>query len=572
MHPWRVLGIAPTDDSRAIKQAYARALKNTRPDSDPEGYQRLRECYEWALGWAEQCSQTLQYPTEPADSTDSAARPPGLKGEDNQTVDPNADPIAEPGLSPEHRPAEASDFGPAPGLDEQEGQASTEVVDPEALLSSLHGYWQREGQAALIAAVPRLIFMLDELPLTLRAEACHRFASWVVQECPPFEVVEALQQHFEWGRDFRVERLLGETLSLALRARLQELHLDRPTTRRQRAQRTLFKDFKERVDSGRVWQARWRLLREPGREVAHLIGEIHETQSRPATRQVISQFARGVAERSEFLLAGLCAALIASLVTLIESRIAGPAGVVLGLGLYGAAMAVFVFGALLMSWMDALSGMLQSMAASEARVGYTRLFLAVGLCAAAAFWGGTLPAPWLSLAASAFVLQMLWWPACRWRMLLLPLSVQFALALAPLLPSSWPTWSSWWIALGWVALSHFELLRSGSYLQFYRDPAALLPKRVVEAIWYAIAFKVVLLILAVTYILLLPTTHLVQSLRDGPHRSAAWSGMTILLLLVARGDPLLCALIALLSPLVFFVLTRGVRALAAKLSGPVAAA
>lgn len=73
------------------------------------------------------------------------------------------------------------------------------------------------------------------------------------------------------------------------------------------------------------------------------------------------------------------------------------------------------------------------------------------------------------------------------------------------------------------------------------------------------------------YILLLPTTHLVQSLREAPHRIAAWSGMTILLLLIARADPVLCVSIALLSPLLFFVLTRGTRALAARLSGSVTA-
>ncbi|VVM77491.1 hypothetical protein PS664_02111 [Pseudomonas fluorescens] len=48
---WNVLGLKPDADSRTIKRQYAALLKKTRPDDDPEGYQRLREAYEAALAW-----------------------------------------------------------------------------------------------------------------------------------------------------------------------------------------------------------------------------------------------------------------------------------------------------------------------------------------------------------------------------------------------------------------------------------------------------------------------------------------------------------------------------------------
>lgn len=47
--PWPVLGIAPTDDERAIKRAYAAKLKTVRPDEDPEGFQALVEARDLAM-------------------------------------------------------------------------------------------------------------------------------------------------------------------------------------------------------------------------------------------------------------------------------------------------------------------------------------------------------------------------------------------------------------------------------------------------------------------------------------------------------------------------------------------
>lgn len=48
MTPWDILGLtrAEADDATAVKRAYARKLKEHRPDRDPEGFRRVRDAYE----------------------------------------------------------------------------------------------------------------------------------------------------------------------------------------------------------------------------------------------------------------------------------------------------------------------------------------------------------------------------------------------------------------------------------------------------------------------------------------------------------------------------------------------
>lgn len=48
---WEILDLSSEADQKAIKLAYAKKLKQTRPDENPEGFKVLHEAYQQALAW-----------------------------------------------------------------------------------------------------------------------------------------------------------------------------------------------------------------------------------------------------------------------------------------------------------------------------------------------------------------------------------------------------------------------------------------------------------------------------------------------------------------------------------------
>ncbi|PUX89914.1 J domain-containing protein [Cronobacter sakazakii] len=53
MDAWTLLGLEPTKDKGALRRAWAKIVKQHRPDQDPQKYQQLREAYEAAQRYQE---------------------------------------------------------------------------------------------------------------------------------------------------------------------------------------------------------------------------------------------------------------------------------------------------------------------------------------------------------------------------------------------------------------------------------------------------------------------------------------------------------------------------------------
>lgn len=67
MNPFRSLGLQRDASESEVKRAYAKKLKTTRPDDDPQGFQRLNDAYQRALELCRQREMATALDDEPED-------------------------------------------------------------------------------------------------------------------------------------------------------------------------------------------------------------------------------------------------------------------------------------------------------------------------------------------------------------------------------------------------------------------------------------------------------------------------------------------------------------------------
>ena len=160
------LGLRPDADERAIKRAYAARLKTTRPDEDPEGFQRLNEAYQAALA---QCAardamrQPLQFDTPRLEvlrfdhPVPQRAAETATSADDMPASAPDPAPVTDvpvmppPAAPPPMPPVRWRIQGPAPDVRPADGHAASAAFDMDAFFRELHARAGREPVAAFRA-------------------------------------------------------------------------------------------------------------------------------------------------------------------------------------------------------------------------------------------------------------------------------------------------------------------------------------------------------------------------------------------------------------------------------------
>jgi hypothetical protein len=246
-YPWSVLDISPTGDLRAVKSAYAKKLKRTKPDDDPAGYQQLRDAYEYAQylaahGMVDTAAETganEATSTAHVDALSDASATPGATTSEGEGateeiqqaafVASNDDLFAMPSRGTPSKDDAAAAQPDTPRANAEEESTPRSQVDEaphrfrsaEDALNDFQQALPSQSQSNMAEIDALLKSALDDLPIEQKLRASALFAEWFMQQgyVQP-EIAGALDRHFEWRSDYRAERSLGYALASALRQRL----------------------------------------------------------------------------------------------------------------------------------------------------------------------------------------------------------------------------------------------------------------------------------------------------------------------------------------------------------------
>lgn len=188
MTAWEVLGIEETGDERAIKRAYAKRLKVTRPDDDAHGFQLLRDAYEFALRMAAYLRD------QEGESAGAADVPISAPGPDPLAVSapaPLADDISPVGVAVFH---------------DAHYQPTASAPDARDIAQ---GVWAAFLQVAAVAPRHQLQAMAaSEAMLSLdvrdHVELCA--VSYCATDACDDDLREVIAEHFEWASDMALVR------------------------------------------------------------------------------------------------------------------------------------------------------------------------------------------------------------------------------------------------------------------------------------------------------------------------------------------------------------------------------
>ncbi|WP_329740909.1 J domain-containing protein [Dyella sp. A6] len=214
MSPFEQLGLPSDADERMVKRAYAQRLRHTRPDSDPEGFQRLHAIYQAALAV---CRERPPQPT-PARAIEPVTEPASIL---QATAAPATPPT--PPLMPSPAPLRAEPARPA-------------VPTP----FPFERFCNELLTMADAGDAPQLRAWLDEQPalwsLRLKAQVGHELFARLYRDAPPMPAacLDTLLAFFDMnharsGHDPLALQRLQRRMQLAWE--LQPAHRDALATR-----------------------------------------------------------------------------------------------------------------------------------------------------------------------------------------------------------------------------------------------------------------------------------------------------------------------------------------------------
>ncbi len=191
---WDVLAIAPTDDPKAIRRAYAARLRQIDPDRDRETFARLRQALEWALARAKEPARRPPSVPEPAD--DPILDPaPADHPAPSMVVE-----IARPSHAPHDIPVLPAEPAALRPLTPPPPAGADERANERALLIALEAALQR-GDAREAAQLYARAAATGALPLGEAERTLARLFA-VALEDPTFDgaAFRALAKSFGWDR------------------------------------------------------------------------------------------------------------------------------------------------------------------------------------------------------------------------------------------------------------------------------------------------------------------------------------------------------------------------------------